>query len=114
MQLLFFIAADSDVVAPLMSKLMEREIHGATVVPCEGMLHALSDSKIEPPPLFGSLRQFLNPAHAQGKIVLLVLPDKKVEIAKAVIREQVGSLDQPNTGVLFTLPIAYAEGVNED
>ena len=114
MQLLFFIASDSDVVAPLLSKLMERDVHGATVVPCEGMLHALYDSTVEPPPLFGSLRHFLNPAHAQGKIVLLVLPDKKVETVKEVIHDMIGPLDGPNKGVLFTLPIAYSEGVAED
>lgn len=114
MQLLFFIASDSDVVAPLLSRLMECDVHGATVVPCEGMLHALYDSTVEPPPLFGSLRHFLNPAHAQGKIVLLVLPDKKVETVKKVIHDMIGPLDGPNKGVLFTLPIAYSEGVAED
>ena len=49
-----------------------------------------------------------------GKIVLLVLPDKKVETVKEVIHDMIGPLDGPNKGVLFTLPIAYSEGVAED
>lgn len=73
MQLLVFIAKNADVVSPILRELMENKIGGGTVVECEGMLQALYESQVEPPPLFGSLRQFLNPASAKGKILFVVL-----------------------------------------
>lgn len=111
MQLLVFIASNADVISPILKDLMERGIHGGTVIECEGMLQALYESSVEPPPLFGSLRQFLRPESAKGKILFLALHDEQFEAARAVIHGVCGGLDKPNSGVLFTLPIGYAEGI---
>ena len=81
MQLLVFIAKNADVVSPILRELMENKIGGGTVVECEGMLQALYESQVEPPPLFGSLRQFLNPASAKGKILFVVLADGQLDRA---------------------------------
>ena len=114
MQLLFYIPADSGKIPPLLSALMEADVHGATVIPCEGMLHAINDSSVEPPPIFGSLRQFLNPAGGEGKILMLVLPDSRVDEVKELVTRHAGALDRPNTGILFTVPINFAAGVAEN
>lgn len=82
MQLLVFIAKNADVVSPILRELMENKIGGGTVVECEGMLQALYESQVEPPPLFGSLRQFLNPASAKGKILFVVLADGQLDTAR--------------------------------
>lgn len=111
MQLLFFIPANSDVIAPILSDLVKKQIKGATVIPCEGMLHALYDADIEPPPIFGALRRLSNPAHAEGKIMLLAVDDGMVPAVLETVRTHTGDLNKPDTGVLFTVPISYSEGV---
>ncbi len=114
MQLLVFIAKNADVVSPILRELMENKIGGGTVVECEGMLQALYESQVEPPPLFGSLRQFLNPASAKGKILFVVLADGQLDTARETIHRVCGELDKPNTGILFTLPIGYVEGLQRE
>ncbi|MDO4572657.1 MAG: hypothetical protein Q4C13_04745, partial [Clostridia bacterium] len=72
---------------------------------------ALDESNVEPPPIFGSLRQFINPAHESGKMFFMVLRDEDVPRVRAVIHQVAGDLKLPNTGILFTVPVMNWEGV---
>ena len=112
MQLFVHITNRVDTIGPLMNKLMEAGIKGATTVDCKGMLSAISESNVEPPPIFGSLREFLNPTQESGKMLFIALKDEDVPVVKDIIHEVNGSLKLPNTGVLFTLPIMGWEGVS--
>lgn len=112
MQLFVYISNSADTMSPILAKLMEENIQGATTVECQGMLSALEASSIEPPPIFGSLRQFLNPDHEMGKMLMIVLNDEDVPVVKSVIHEVCGSLKRPNTGILFTMPVMTWEGVS--
>ena len=42
----------------------------------------------------------------------MALQDEKIEAAKAVVRGVVGDLSQPDTAVMFTLPVLSVEGVD--
>ena len=112
MQLFVYISNNTTTMSPILSELMAREIHGATTVDCKGMLSELNDADIEPPPIFGSLRQFIDPAHNAGKMLLIVLRDEDVPVVKDVIHTVCGNLKLPNTGVLFTVPVMNWEGVS--
>ncbi|MDO4568578.1 MAG: hypothetical protein Q4B99_06440 [Clostridia bacterium] len=111
MQLFIHITNHVETVAPLLNKLMERGIAGATVVDCKGMLSAISESDVEPPPIFGSLREYLNPKRESGKMVFIALKDEDVPLVKEAVHEVNGCLKAPNTGILFTVPIMGWEGV---
>jgi hypothetical protein len=41
----------------------------------------------------------------------MVLTDEKVEKAKKIIRDIVGDLSEPDSAVVFTLPVLSTEGV---
>lgn len=112
MQLLVFISNSDHSVTPILAEFLTAGVKGATVVECEGMLHAIDDANIEPPPIFGSLRQFLNPASPVGKMIFVVLEDDMVSVAKEVIHRVSGTLKKPNTGILFTVPLSSVEGVS--
>ncbi|MEG1525553.1 MAG: hypothetical protein RRZ24_06690 [Clostridia bacterium] len=111
MQLFIHITNQVDSITPILSGLMDAGIQGATIVDCKGMLTALNESSVESPPIFGSLRQFINPERQSGKMVFIVLKDEDVPAVKQIIHTVSGDLKLPNTGILFTLPIMGWEGV---
>ena len=112
MQLFMHITNQEDSVTPILSRMMEAGIRGATIVDCKGMLTTLNESNVEPPPIFGSLRQFINPERQSNKMILVVLKDEDVPTVKQIVHEVAGDLKLPNTGILFTVPIMNWEGVS--
>ncbi len=112
MQLFVHITNHVDSMTPILARLMEAGVHGATVVDCKGMLTAINESSVEPPPIFGSLRRFINPGQESGKMLFIVLRDEDVPAVKQIVHAVAGDLKMPNTGILFTVPIMGWEGVS--
>ena len=110
-KLLVLILSKVDALPEILSEFMNSGIKGTTILDCEGMLRAISNSNIEPPPIFGSLRQYLNPGRPKGKVLLTVLPENKIELSKKIIDEKVGGLTNPNTGVCFTISLDDIFGI---
>ena len=101
MQLLYFITNRADRIPAVLARLSEAGVNGATVVNCEGMAHMLATSG-EAPAFFGSLRSLFNTEETgEGKILA----------AKEAIQAECGSFDEPNTGVMFSVPVMHFEGV---
>ena len=111
MNLLVFITNKVEVIPSILVEFAERGIHGASVIDCEGMLQAVNAASAEPPPIFGRLRGFINSDHEPGKMLIAVLDDENVAIAREAVHKFTGSLDKPNKGILFVMPVTYAEGV---
>lgn len=111
MQLLVIILNKTEYLGRLLNQMLENNICGATVLESTGMLKVISEDSIEPPSIFGSLRVFINPSRESSKTVFMVLPDEQIETAKRIVKEVTGGLDKPNTGIMFTIPISYAEGI---
>ena len=59
----------------------------------------------------GSLRAVLEPDREDNRTVFAVLKDEDVVKAVEAIESVVGSLNAPNTGVVFTLPVDFAKGL---
>lgn len=111
MKLFVMITNHSQDVPTILKELVNHGINGATMVDCHGMLDELSHSNIEPPPIFGSLRQFLNPEQPGGKLMLVVIQDDQLDTVRSVVKDVLGNLDRPNSGIEFTIPISDVEGV---
>ena len=114
MQMLVFITKQTECINPILADLLNRNISGATVIDCEGMLKAINESSIDPPPVFGSLRHFINPAQETVKM-LMIIPrdDERLALVKQIIHEHAGRLDRPNTGIMFEIPVTNVEGVSK-
>ena len=95
----------------ILTSFHEAGILGTTVIDCHGALRRVEGSDIEPPPIFGSLRHFLNPKYTSGKLMLTVLNDDQVSAAKTVIKDVAGDIAETDIGVLFTVPVTSAEGI---
>lgn len=112
MQLLFFIIKKVDIVDDIMKALVRAGINGATAVDCDGM--AKSISSMDNLPTIGLLREMLKgeDPSSKGKMILIAVNDNQVEAVKNAITSVTGSLSEPNSGVLFGVPITFALGIN--
>ena len=112
MQLLILILKKVEVMNELMKSLAKSGVKGATILEGTGMAEALVD--MEDLPLFGALRRILADEEREAsKVMMLVLKDEQVMQTRKVIHEVIGDLNVPNTGIMFTVPINYVEGLGE-
>lgn len=112
MQLLILILHNSRHMDKALALMMESGIHGGSLLDCEGVLQAMSHNSVEPPPIFGSLRQYLNPERGEmNKILISAVEDGQVDTVKKIVNEVTGGLDKANTGIMMTLPILTIEGL---
>ena len=115
MQLLVYISNQQDVMPQVLSNLANVGISGATVVKCEGMLHALAaNSEFSLPAFFSNSRQKFGIDGESGKMLIAVMPDELILTAENVIKDICGDFHEPNTGVMFSLPVMRFAGVTKN
>lgn len=113
MQLLFLVIKRVELVDEIMRALAKEGIHGGTCIDSTGM--AKSISGMDNLPMIGALRTLLNGGEdvtQKGKTIFVALHEDQVDIARKAITDITGDLSQPNAGVMFAVPISFAEGVN--
>ncbi len=112
MKILMLILKDPEQTTSVIHHLGEAEIPGGTIIEATGMANALLD--MEDLPIFGMLRHLLeNEAREESKIMMFILGDKDEIKARQIIKQVIGELDQPNTGIMFSIPIIDVEGLGE-
>lgn len=75
-----------------------------------GMMRVI-DKSGDDLPMFGALRQLFDPARESSKTLMMVLAEDEVHKAKLVVRQVVGGLDHPDTGIMFAVPALFVEGL---
>lgn len=109
-QLLIIILKKSEVVDTLMQALAEKGIKGGTVIETTGMAKSLTSSTNLQ--IIGAISSLLgNIPPANSKMIMLALPEDKLEDAKDVVHAVCGDLSKPNAGVMFAIPISFSEGI---
>ncbi len=112
MELLVVILKKLQIIDELLKELAEGGIKGATILDGTGMAEALMN--MEDLPMFGLLRKVLADDDRElSKVMLIVLTDEQMLTARKIIRRVVGDLNTPNTGIMFTLPVTYVEGLGD-
>ena len=103
MQLLFLVIKRIELVDEIMRSLAQAGIRGGTVI-----------DSVDNLPMIGVLRSILSGEDAaqKGKTIFVAVADDQVDVARKAITDVTGDLSQPNAGVLFGVPISFAEGVN--
>ncbi|MGI6192494.1 MAG: hypothetical protein ACOYI3_02855 [Christensenellales bacterium] len=114
MQLLVYITNQSTKMPEVLGSLVKVGVSGATVVNCEGMARLLGSDggSSDDAPMFGVIRSLFNSEYEQGQLLLAVMPDEMILPAKEAIKSICGDFDQPNTGIMFTVPVMHFEGVH--
>jgi len=112
MQLLVLILKKVELIDLLIKELVESGIKGGTILEGTGMAKELVS--MEDLPIFGMLRSILtDDVKKPCKIMLFVLKDEQVKTARETIRDVVGDLNAPNSGILFSIPLNFVEGFGE-
>ena len=108
MQLVFIVLHKVELLDKLLARFHEAGF-GATFCDSKGMEQELVEHNEHH--FLGSLYRLFNPVRRESKIILTAVADDKVPEVSRLVNEVTGGLDQPDTGVLFAVPISYAEGL---
>ena len=109
MKLLIIVLNKIECLERLLTSFGSNQIPGATILDSRGMAQELE--QFSDMDFMFSLRMLINPAHRENKTIFLVVPEELVPKVSQIVNEVTGGLDQPDTGILFTVPIDYIEGL---
>jgi putative N-acetylmannosamine-6-phosphate epimerase len=112
MQLLVLILKKIEFQAEIMKELAEAGVKGGTVLEGTGMAKTLAN--LEDIPIVGMLRRVLSDEENEiCKVMLFVLKDEQAITTRTTIKRIIGDFNAPNTGIMFSIPITYVEGLGE-
>ena len=101
-------ALQEELLEDVLTAYVEAGIPGATIVDSEGMGRFLTYEI----PLFADFKDFMKGNKPYNKTIFSVIrEEKKVARLERLLDEISGGLDNPGTGILFTLPVDYAKGL---
>ena len=109
MQVFFFVMNRTEHLEHLLQEFDKNGIIGATVLDSKGMARILHSE--DEMPLFYGLRNIMSPERRSSKTIFAVLPDEKVELARKIVNKVTGGLVHPDSGIMFGVPISFAEGL---
>lgn len=113
MQVLIMVLNKTDILEDILEKLDEVGVRGATIIDSQGMARVIGSIHPEKIPIFGSLSMLINENRPYNKTIFTVLQDDKVQDAINAIKSVTGDLSKPNIGIVFTIPVNYVEGINQ-
>ena len=105
--LLVFILNKPELLDDVITLFVELGVGGATILESTGMAKYLSDEI----PIFAGFREVLQGARPNNRTIFTVVEKNLVPHIIAGIEDVVGSLDEPGTGVVFTLPVLESWGI---
>ena len=95
----------------LLSALNKNGIKGATILNSMGMAHELGIMQ-EDSYYIGSLRALFGGSHKENRTIFMVIDNDRITDATQVVDEVI-DLRQPDTGILFAIPVLFAAGIPE-
>jgi nitrogen regulatory protein PII len=108
MQLLVSVINQEEKLDEILSGFLELGITGATVIQSEGMGHVLSQDI----PIFAGLQTLLDRSRPQNVTLFSVIEeDAKVDAAITLLQEICGNLEDPATGIAFTVALNRVVGL---
>ena len=111
MKCMFIVLNNTDKLDELLSTLADNGINGATILESTGMAHKLLSDDCSTR-FLGSLRNVLNNDREKNTTIFMVLSDEQVLLARVAVKKVLKNISKPDTGILFTVPVDFVEGVN--
>jgi len=112
MKLLVLVLNRVEKLNKLLNELAKHGLTGATVISSNGLAHELIKSNDESlSNIFGSLRRILNPNERENKTIFMVVKEERVPEITEIVEQVIGSILEPDTGIIFTVPVEYLKGM---
>lgn len=111
LKLMVIILNKVDALEYLLEGLSAAGIGGATIIESSGL--AMTLSKLDSNFLSASIRALFS-GDEDNKTILSVIRNDQLDLARRVIYNTIGDLSLPNTGIMFTVPIDFAEGIRKN
>jgi nitrogen regulatory protein P-II 1 len=107
-QLLIAVINQEEKLDEILSGLVELGITGATIINSEGMGRVISHDI----PIFAGLGALASLSRPQNQTIFSVIrEDEKVDGVIALLQEICGDLENPATGIVFTIPVNRVVGL---
>ena len=110
MKLIVFVLNREELLDQVLEAYAEIGISGGTILDSEGMGRFLTYEV----PLFAGFKEFMKGNKPYNKTIFSVVRDESlIPGLHRLLNEICGNLDNPGTGILFTLPVDWAAGLAE-
>ena len=106
-RLLVAVINDPEKIEEIMSGFLELGITGATILNSEGMGNVLSHDI----PIFAGLQTLIDRSRPENRTILTVVSADLIDPIIALLQESCGDLQDPATGIVFTLPLDRVVGL---
>jgi len=108
MRLLVCVINQEEKLEEILAGFLDLGVTGATVFKTEGMGRVLSQEV----PVLAGLQALLSRSRPQNVTLMSVIESAEtLEKAVALVKQICGDLNQPSTGILFTMPVDRVEGL---
>ncbi|MBO4391712.1 MAG: hypothetical protein J5816_00240 [Clostridia bacterium] len=111
MQLLVIVLNKIECLEAILERFYEENISGATILDSTGMAHSLSS--FDELRFMASLRLLINPDNRESKTIFMVVKEEKIAEISEIVNDITGGLKNPDTGIMFTVPVTYTEGIEK-
>lgn len=111
MKLVVYVTNNTNKLDEFLHQLKEKNIKGATILNGTGMARKLIEN--DDMDFIGSLKALFDNPRVESKVILMALEDEQVKIALEAVHEVAGDLSLPNSGIVFTVPIDYIDGLKK-
>ena len=108
MQALFLVLHKIEKLDDLLIALKNNGITGGTIIDSKGMINTLRNNDNF---IIESLRIFLEDPREASKTLFFILKKDDVLNARKIIDETLGGINNPNTGILFGIDLAFVDGL---
>ncbi len=110
MKLLILILNQVEKLEEVLEGFLEIGVTGATLIDSVGMGHILSEEV----PIFAGLRFMFAGAKPHNKTIISVIKDEKEAEAIHLLKNILGDIDEPGTGIAFTISLDRVEGLKPE
>lgn len=113
MQMFVLVLNREEFLEPILEKMLEAKIGGATILESTGMMRVLDSDQNVDVPMLGILRHYFSPERRRSKTMFALLDSHEIPKMLAIVNEVTGGLDKPDTGIAFAVPTTFVEGIEK-
>jgi nitrogen regulatory protein P-II 1 len=116
MQLVWFVLSQPEKLKTLLDAWEKTGVSGVTILASTGLGHLRKNGLLrEDLPLIPSLDQLFCDEETSSRTLFTVIEEETLlEKLLTVTQQVVGDLNQPNSGILITLPVSHVYGLKKN